>query len=368
MVLFAWTVGFTGATVWLAFALALGLAHLSHRFIEQPLRHASWGSTPWRECLAGLCLAGVAGMAVAVIYKVPDDALYLGRPAVLEAVGAASLSQPYTSHSGAVWGGSPCLLMSNDEVGKAFTPEACVVGAPLENADRRVLVIGNSFSAAFVQAFDELAELSAMSTIVTSSWGASIAPGVLNDGTWDKANTYYWAEVVPALIADLLPRDRVIIMSDVANISASLAATNTEAQIAAQRLDAAKNGLRDFAETLAAREIGLSVLGPLPFARDANCTPAQGQSQWFSPAGQSCTFLTRAETRTRMTQTRQMLNGLEAEGILRVLDLFNYFCESSVCDYVDAKGQLLYRDVWSHPSVEAARAVRPLLAQHLLQP
>jgi hypothetical protein len=169
-------------------------------------------------------------------------------------------------------------------------------------------------------------------------------------------------------MADLLPGDRVIIMSDIAGFSASLAATNNKAQIAAQRRDAAKNGLGAFAETLSARGIGLSVLGPLPFARDANCTPAQAQPQWFSPAGQSCTFLTREETRTRMTQTRQMLNGLEAEGILRVLDLFDYFCESDVCDYLDAQGQLLYRDIWSHPSVEAARAVRPFLAQHLLQP
>lgn len=369
MVLFAWTVGFSGATVWLALGLAIALAHLSHRWVEQPLRHAKWGRTPWRECLVGLGLAGVAGVAVAGIVKAPGGALYLGRPAMLDAVGVGSLTDPYVSDAGAAWTGDACVLSANSQVGHIIASEACVVGAPLENADSRLLVIGNSFSAAFVQAFDGLQEavpeLGAVSAIVTSSWGASLAPGLPNNGPWDEANAYYWAEVVPALVEDLSPGDRVMIISDIAGFSPTLTATQDATREAALKRDAAEEALRVFSETLATRGIGLSVLGPLPFARDANCSPEQAQAQWFRRAAVNCTFFTREETRARMAQMRQMLQRLEVGGYLRVLDLFHYFCDSEVCDYIDSDGQLLYRDVWSHPSAEAARAVRPFLAQHL---
>jgi len=372
MVLFAWTVGFSASTVWLALGLALGLAHLSYAFVEQPLRHESWGRTPWRECLVGLVVVCMVGMAMVGIVKAPDKTLYLGRPAAMDAIGVSSLTEPYVSDVGTVWAGDACVLSSNAQVGKVIALEACVVGAPPGRAARRLLVIGNSFSAAFAQAFDGLAghapELRSVSAIVTSSWGASIAPGVANDGAWDEANAYYWAEVVPALVAGLSPGDRVVIMSDMASFSPMLTAADDEARAAAYRREAAVVGLRAFAETLVASEIELSVLGTLPFARDANCTPEQMQGQWFSPGGTTCAFLTREETRARMAPTRQMLDMLEAEGVLRVLDLFDYFCDTELCDYVDATGQFLYRDVYSHPSVEAARAVRPFLAQHLLQP
>lgn len=372
MVLFKWTVGFMGGKAWLALGIALVLAHLSHAFVEQPLRHASWGRTRWRECTVGLAFVCVVGMALVGIWKAPEKTFYLGRSAAMEAVGVDTLTEPYVSDVGTVWAGEACVLSSNAQVGKVIALEACVVGEPLGIATRRLLVIGNSFSVALVQAFDGLVEyapeLGSMSVIVTSSWDASIAPGVTNDTPWDKANAYYWAEVVPALVAGLSPGDRVLIMNDMSSFSPVLTATDGEARAASRARDAAAVGLRAFAETLAASKIELSVLGPLPFARDANCTPEQAQDQWFSPAGTTCAFLTREETRARMATTRQMLDTLEAEGVLHVLDIFDYFCDTELCDYVDATGHLLYRDVYSHPSIEAARAVRPFLAQHLLQP
>ena len=291
----------------------------------------------------------------------------------MEAIGVSSLTEPYVSGGRTIWAGEACVLSSNAEVGTVLPLESCVVGDPPGEADKRLLVIGNSFSAAFVQAFDKLVEhepeLGSVSAIVTSSWGSSIAPGVANDGAWDEANDYYWAKVVPALVADLSPGDRVMIMSEIADLSPILTAEAGKVRSAAQRRDAAMLVLRAFAKTLAAREIELTVLGPLPFARDANCAPEQMRAQWFTPkGGVTCTFLSREESLARLASTRQMLKMLEEEGALRVLDLFDYFCGVELCDYFDASGKILYRDVYGHPSVEAARAVRASLARHLRQP
>jgi hypothetical protein len=373
MVVFKWTIGFTASTVRLTLGLAAGLAHLSHRFIEQPLRHGSWARTRRREYVVALAPVCMVGIALVGIVKAPDKTLYLGAPLVMEAIGGSSLTEPYVSVGGTIWAGEACILSTNAEVGTVLPLEACVVGNPPRKADKRLLIIGNSFSAAFVQTFDKLGEhepeLGSVSAIVTSSWGASIAPGVANDGPWDEANDYYWAKVVPALVADLSPGDRVMIMSDIAELSPMLTAEAGEVRSAAQRRDAAMVGLRAFAKTLSAREIELTVLGPLPFMRDANCAPEQLQAQWFSPkGGVTCTFLTREETLARLAPTRQMLEMLEVEGTLRVLDLFDYFCDDGLCDYFDASGKILYRDVYSHPSEEAARTLRKPLAWYLRQP
>lgn len=368
MVLMIWTIGFGGPTVWLALGLTLGLAHLSYTYIEQPARHSSWGQTKRRECMIGAGIVGFAALAIVGLSKAPK-AVYLGQPAALEASGVASLSMPYITRSGAVWAGEPCLLTSNDEVGKSLTPETCVVGAPLAQAEQRLLVIGNSFSASFLQAFDGLqdhaSDLEGMSIIVTSSWGASLAPGMPNTGAWSEANDYYWAEVIPTLLEQLTNGDQVMIVSDLAGFSPPPTASAEELGARAALREAAEDALRNFSQELATRNIELSVLGPLPFARDVMCTPEQAVEQWFARAGATCSFFTREETRARMAPTADMLIALETAGYLRVLDIFDYFCDTILCDYVDAAGQLLYRDVFSHPSVEAARAVRPFLAQHL---
>lgn len=359
VVLFGWTVGLSGASAVIALALSYALAHLSYRYVEEPLRRAPWSTSRWREGLAGAVLLSVSALALLLLIRAPEGSLYLGRPADLIAAGPASLQSPYASESGAFWAGSACVLSSNKEVGEDIKADQCVVGEPLESAKRRVLVIGDSFSAAFVQAFDGRHNRG-ISTILTSSWGAAFAPGVPNDQPWRKASDYYWSSVVPHLIATLSQDDQVVIVSDLSVFSPAEAS-----QVRARLIDDAELGLRKLAAELALRGIGLSVLGPLPFARDAACSPERGQAQWFSPFGSTCSFLTRDETLKRMTPIADRLDALQAEGVLRVLNLFEPFCEGEVCDYVDASGTLLYRDVYSHASIEAAWSVRPLIAAHL---
>ncbi|PKA02969.1 hypothetical protein CH375_19815 [Leptospira ellisii] len=46
-----------------------------------------------------------------------------------------------------------------------------------------------------------------------------------------------------------------------------------------------------------------------------------------------------------------------------VLDLFDVFCPSEVCRFYDDKGVFLYRDEFSHPSVEAGTLSQPKLLE-----
>ena len=50
-----------------------------------------------------------------------------------------------------------------------------------------------------------------------------------------------------------------------------------------------------------------------------------------------------------------MLSALEVKGKIKVVDLMDVFCSGSICGYEASNGQILYRDVHSHPSVEGAR-------------
>lgn len=48
-------------------------------------------------------------------------------------------------------------------------------------------------------------------------------------------------------------------------------------------------------------------------------------------------------------------------GKVSVVDLMDVFCPYTLCTYEASNGQILYRDEWSHPSVEAARLAAPVI-------
>src|SRR5690606_7356044 len=117
--------------------------------------------------------AALVSITIALLLKPLDGVLYVGDKPDMVAIGVSSLADPYyMSDAKYIWGGADCVLSGNDEVGKIISVENCTLG-DFHNAEKRVLVIGNSFSAAFVQAFDELVEKDGFAITVTSSWGAS---------------------------------------------------------------------------------------------------------------------------------------------------------------------------------------------------
>jgi hypothetical protein len=88
--------------------------------------------------------------------------------------------------------------------------------------------------------------------------------------------------------------------------------------------------------------------------------------QWFAPFGGPCHFISRQVTLQRRASLDEILTGLAKEKLITVVDLMDMFCPGSTCTYYSANGTMLYRDVYSHPSVEAAQLSAPIIRTVIL--
>ncbi len=136
-------------------------------------------------------------------------------------------------------------------------------------------------------------------------------------------------------------------VNDMSDFSPKETSTETD-----KKLEALKNGLEIFSNDLARREINLAILHGIPFAREANCEAAARVKQWFTPFGVPCTFITKEETIKRRSNLHHLLTSLGNQKKITVVDLLDIFCSEEICSYQTKNGEVLYRDVWSHPSVE----------------
>ncbi len=215
--------------------------------------------------------------------------------------------------------------------------------------------LGNSFSADFVQGFDQLVMSDKYSVTITASWGASPVADIPNIGPWDKANNYYWSEVVPALVSRLRSGDWIFLVSDLALFSEQTSARSE------RDLSQLKEALAKFSDRLSARGIRLAVLDGVPFGRDTGCVPEAAARQWFAPLGGPCQSFSKQQILVQGERLAQVLSALDSQGKLTIINVMDVFCPTNMCTYFASNGQLLYRDVWSHPSVEAVRLSAPLI-------
>lgn len=263
------------------------------------------------------------------------------------------------------WAGEACVLADNRQIGKCLPLKPCTLGDPA-SARRRVLVLGNSFSATLVAGFDRLVRDEGHAVTVTSSWAASPVPELTNLGPYAPINAHYWNQEVPALLAGLRPGDWVFLASDMMMFSPPQGdpAQRQGQQLALGQLE---QGLNRLMRQLQQRGLRLAVLHGNPFAREAECHPASAVPQWFAPAGGPCAMPDRANSLRRRQPLDQLLRQLERRGQLRVVDLFDLFCPGPRCSYSGADGTVLYRDEHSHPSIEAMRLAAPAIRQQLLR-
>jgi len=345
-----WTIGIHWWSVPFQIALMLSLASASHRYVETPLRRSDWSSYRWQSIGYGIGACAVAGGLLTGLDAMQTPSLYTGRRPDLVAVGPQSLTEPYLIKGpGTRWQGEKCVLSDNSQVGKRLSLEECTLGH-FATAKRRVLVIGNSFSAAFTQAFDELVAEDGYAVAITSCWGASVVPQLANDGPWNKANDYYWESVVPSLVSHLKRGDWVFLIGDMAEFS-----PKQKSPESSERLQQLKSGLVALSTMLSSKGARLAVLHGNPFAREASCRPVLAAKQWFNSFTDLCRLPNRRKSLLRRKELDTVLVSLEHEGMIRVVDLFDLFCPGEECTYNAANGQILYRDEWSHPSVEAVR-------------
>ncbi|WP_157900301.1 acyltransferase family protein [Rhodoferax koreense] len=347
-----WTIG-AGPLASLAVLLTVILfAEMSFRHVEQPFRLSRWGPTEFRTLSYGLGALSITAVLLHAGLKPIADGLYLGiRPALAER-GAESLARPYTAIDGLAWAGEKCVLQSNRDVGKTIDPQACSFGASPN--PRRIIVFGNSFSAAFLHGLEELARNDRFTITLTSSWGASATPNMPNKSEWSAVNTYYWDKIYPELASSLKSGDWVFLMSDLHDFSPSKASLESRDLIGRYRSE-----LSGMAQQLGRRRVKLAVLHGNPFAREAQCEPAIALAQWFSPFGRPCNFYGKEDTLQRRRPLDIALKSLGSQIV--IVDLLDVFCPSATCNYEGKSGEVLYRDGWSHPSAEAARLSYPIL-------
>lgn len=352
LVVARWTIGVHPWTVPLLIAVTFGLAVSSYHLVERPLRHAVWPQPNSRTIFAGFVLAGATAGLMAALGSILSDRIYLGSPPPLDA-GVQTLTEPYVLDGTREWAGADCVLSDNGDVGKKIDIDACTIGN-FATSKRHLLVIGNSYSAAFVHSFGELYRANnEIAIIVTSSWGASVVPDEPNTSQWNLANDYYWESVVPNLIGRLQSGDIVILVDDVAQYSPEKSSLELRS-----KLSVLEGGLRRMSKNLAKRGIGMAMLAGLPFLREAECDPSA--IQWFQKWNDGpCKFLTRAETLSRRAPLDAVLSRLRDQSILKIVDLIGLFCPGARCT-AEASGTMLYRDEFSHPSNAAAKLAAPL--------
>ena len=286
--------------------------------------------------------------------------LFTGVPVVMAAKGVETLQDDKwpTGRSGPSWRAKDCLLTSDDEVGKMIDIRACTIGGDPTAASRRFLVIGNSYSAAAFEMFTVLVEKRLGVVTVTSSWGASAVPEIPNTTPWSKANSYYWDEVVPKLISGLSSGDVLIMVNDIAGLTPHETTDSTQ-----QKLGQLKSGLERLSHELQKKGVSIVFLAPLPFMRDAACTPDMARPQWFNLGlPPICLFHSRAYTMARRKPVMEILGAIESGHTnFRVLNLLPLYCADATCAFFSADKVPMYRDIYSHPSIEANFLARPLL-------
>ncbi|MEB3289140.1 MAG: acyltransferase family protein, partial [Leptolyngbya sp.] len=358
-----WTTGIYWWLIPIQLGITYVLAWLSFRYIEVPSRRLRWPKKGWVVILYGISTSAIVSGLLLSLAIVPSLSLYSGRHPELIAKGVSSLTNHYSIDGiEGRWEGMDCVISGEVDIGKKINIKKCTLGS-LENSKTRVLVAGNSFSASFAHAFDDLIREDQYSVIITSSWGSSVVPSHLqesNRNTVSNHSDHYWSLIVSDIIPALKPNDWVFLINDMAGLSPPVRTSDGDAYFRKFQDD-----LIAFSRFLDSRNLNLAILHGNPFAREANCKPNVAMRQWFHPFGTPCKLPGRRVSLQRRQRLDDFLRSLEQERKISVVDLFNIFCPGQICTYNAANGDLLYRDEYSHPSVEAARLSAPVIRQIL---
>jgi peptidoglycan/LPS O-acetylase OafA/YrhL len=354
-----WTIGLHWWSWPLQVALMLALAVASYRYVETPLRRAEWTAKRWRTIVYGIG-AAISTTGILLLFgKVPGLSLYTGRQLQLMQAGVASLTIPY-SINGTTWKGQECILTDNSDVGKHIPIIGCTLG-DFSNAKRRVLVIGNSFSTAFVHSFDKLVKEDNYAVMITSSYGASPVKEIPNNGNQAKASDYYWSTIIPGLLSKLGKGDWLFLANDMSDFSKKDDSPDNIKKIAAL-----KDGIQRLSTELYPRGVRIAVLDGIPLAREANCKPVNAARQWFNSFSDQCDLPDRKESLLRRKPLDDALFELQRREYIKIVDLFMIFCPKERCTYNAYDGSILYRDEFSHPSIEAAKLSSGIIRDTLI--
>jgi SGNH domain (fused to AT3 domains) len=367
-----WTIGVS----WLTFPIQLGLitllAFISYKYIEQPLRFSEWSQSRGKTIGYGLITSLACVCLLFGLGNPLKGRLYTGKEATLIKKGVETLTDDNYWNGKVAWSGEKCTLNVKDDqwptLPKTIKPEFCTFGS-LSEKGTHFLVIGNSLSAAEIEMTKVLAEKGLGTVTVTSSFGASPVKEIPNDSSWRKANTYYWSSVVPSLISNLREGDIVIMINDMSGFAPQI-----QTQQSKENLKILHDGLINFARQLDKKSIGLVFQSVNPFLRDSGCVPDVSVTDIsvrrllpFKGIG-ACNYFTKTDSLTRRAPVQNLLTDIEKTNRnFKVLDLFNVLCPDTECSYLAQGNKFMYRDVFSHLSVEASVLSQPQLLEAVME-
>ncbi|MGL1932082.1 MAG: acyltransferase [Desulfotalea sp.] len=357
-----WTVGVSGFWLFLQITLVFILATFSYYFIEQPFRHKKWSCfLKFKELSVGIITICIVASIILLGTNVFKSKLYLGKNAILEKKGAATLQNKYSYMNKLSWSGSDCVLASASDVGKAIDVGSCTIGNT-ETAAKRFLVIGDSFSAAELEMFAVIAKSDLGAVTVTSSWDASPVSEIENTGSWKSTNEYYWHTVIPALVEELDAGDVLIMIND-----GSQFCPGESSKELTELLGSLEKGLDSLASQLETKGVSVLYQTANPFLRDSQCAPDTALRQWWHRENEPpCIYFSREETLKRRKSYDKILSLVSKKNNnFYVLDLIDVLCPGEICRFYNEEGVFLYRDEYSHMSVEASRLAQPILLEHL---
>jgi peptidoglycan/LPS O-acetylase OafA/YrhL len=352
-----WTVGVHWWSAPIQLGAILALAALSYVFVERPLRRATWSTSKLATIGRGLAAVICSAAAILVLNTGLDGVLYTGSPVRMSAEGTKTLKEDKYHDGHLQWRARDCIISSNDEVGKQVDARTCTLEGTTIPSKQRFLVIGNSFSAAEFEMYSVLSEEGIGSVVVTSAWGASPVPEVPNTSAWVEANGYYWRTVVPELVSHLTAGDMIIMINDLQGMVPATRSVEGD-----DRLALLKTGLNRLADELRQKGVQVIFQSSIPFIREAQCTPETAKPQWFNLGTSiACKYYTKSHSMERLRPLTGVLgNVASTNSNFHILDLFPVLCPDDICSLYNGQGVPLYRDAWSHLSMEANYLARPI--------
>jgi hypothetical protein len=329
---------------------------LTYSFVEDPLRRASWSASKLATIGLALLAAVCSGAFLYLLNGKFRGVLYAGTSVQMVAQGVESMIADKWHAGNLIWPARDCVLSSDNEVGKPIDFDICKLKEPVARAPA-FLVVGNSFSAAEFEMYSALAEAGAGSVIATSSFGASAVPELPPmAGPYARASDYYWNSVFPRLSSRLEQGDVLIMINDLYDLTPKRVTPEVR-----QKLSLLRSSLSRIAKELQTRGIEILFQTQNPLFREANCTPDRAKAQWFKLHAAGCNYYTKAYSLERIRGLYEALDDLGAENPnFHILDLFPVLCPGDLCQFNTSQGVPLYRDEWSHMSVEASYLARPL--------
>ncbi|XDD41535.1 acyltransferase family protein [Leptospira sp. WS60.C2] len=354
---FRWTYGVSFGSIPLILFLCFTFASVSYFWIETPARRLDWKWKFWNSNgKVSPALLGITSSILIIIFVrlglypfYSKGNFFLGKTAPLESKGVLNLLSPI-SFNEETWDPNQCVLVNNKDLSKKISINECSIGK--KNVQkRRTLVIGNSFGVAMVPMFQSIAESHSQVTII-SSLGSAPAPNLSTENNWLKTHEYYWNQIIPEFIKELKPNDHIILVFDINGFTYER-----------NSVKIFSNALNELITSLKSKKINVILQHTIPYMRESNCTPDMAIKQWWHfQWAPPCHYFTKDETIAKREPLSNALNELQNQHAnFYVLDLLDIFCPDTICTFMHPNGQFLYRDEFSHPSIEASILARKKL-------